>query len=76
MLSYASDFTVIDQDMHLKELQAEGRDRVMEMTGQEGYVPAAETNWALVELWDGLHLLGVTPVEPAIKPKRQVASAG
>ena len=77
MLSYASEFRITDEEMKTSELKQEGRDRVIAMVQQAGYMPAGETEWAVIELWDGLHLLGVTPVQPIIQiPGRKAARAG
>lgn len=64
MPSYATDFIIIDTDMHLSELHEEATDRVFEMARKEGYTPSAASSWEVVEFSDGCHLLGVTPVEP------------
>ena len=65
MLSYASSFEITDQDMHLSELQQEGRERVHEMALRDGFIPCGTTAWAVVETETGPELLGVTPVQPA-----------
>lgn len=75
MLSYASEFRITDEDMKTRELMEEGRVRVIEMTQAAGYMPAGETEWKVIELWDGLHLLGVTPVQAIIRPKPRARRA-
>lgn len=67
MLSYASSFEITDQDMHLSELQQEGRERVQEMALRDGLIPCGATAWAVVETDHGAELLGVTPVQRAVE---------
>ncbi|GAA3405010.1 hypothetical protein [Pseudarthrobacter polychromogenes] len=67
MLKYASRFQITDQDMHLSELQQEGRERVHEMALRDGLIPCGATAWAVVETEEGPELLGVTPVQHAVE---------
>jgi hypothetical protein len=67
MLKYASSFLITDQDMHISELQQEGRERVMEMALREGFIPCGSTDWTVVETERGAELLGVTPVQHAVE---------